>query len=86
MSYSIDDVKKGAALAYVPAKILEIIDVFDALTDKNRKYRDREFTVDEALTIMKENFVEEETKLDPVLFSIFLDYVKNHAHLKNNIQ
>ncbi len=86
MSYSIDDVRKGAALAYVPAKILEIVDVFDALTDKNRKYRDREFTVDEALIIMKENFVENDTKLDPILFSIFIDYVKDHATLKKNIK
>jgi len=85
MSYSIDDVKKGAALAYVPAKILEIVDVFDALTDKNRKYRDREFTVDEAMIIMKEDFVEKETKLDPVLFSIFVDYIKSYANLKQNI-
>jgi len=83
LSYDIGDVKKGAALAYVPAKILEIIDVFDALTDKKRKYRDREFTVDEALIIMKEDFIEKNVKLDPLLFSIFLDFVNNHAMLKN---
>lgn len=83
MSYNIDDVKNGSAMSYVPAKILEIIDVFDALTDKNRKYRDREFSVDEALVIMNDEFVQKETKLDPVLFSIFTDYVKNHALLQN---
>lgn len=83
LSYDIGDIKKGAALAYVPAKILEIVDVFDALTDKKRKYRDREFTVDEALIIMKEDFIEKDVKLDPVLFSIFLDFVNNHAVLKN---
>ncbi|MFA5519487.1 MAG: HD domain-containing protein [Spirochaetota bacterium] len=83
MSYNIDDVKNGSSLAYVPAKILEIVDVFDALTDKNRKYRDREFSVDEALAIMDSEFVQKATKIDPVLFSIFTDYVKNHAILKN---
>ncbi len=83
MSYNIDDVKNGLAMAYVPAKILEIVDVFDALTDKNRKYRDREFTVDEALVIMNNDFVQKTTKIDPVLFSIFTDYVENHAILKN---
>lgn len=85
MSYNIDDLKNGDALAYVPAKILEIVDVFDALTDKNRKYRDREFTVDEALFIMKDEFVLNTTKIDPVLFSIFNDYVKNHAILKDKM-
>ena len=50
------------------------------------KYRDREFTVDEAMIIMKEDFVENETKLDPILFSIFIDYIKDHAFLKKNIQ
>jgi len=83
LSYDIGDVKKGSALAYVPAKILEIVDVFDALTDKKRKYREREFTVDEALIIMKEDFIEKDVKLDPVLFSIFLDFIRNHAILKN---
>jgi len=83
LSYDIADVKKGAALAYVPAKMLEIVDVFDALTDKKRKYREREFTVDEALIIMKEDFIEKNVKLDPVLFSIFLDFVRSHAILQN---
>ena len=83
MSYNVDDLKNGSALAYVPAKILEIVDVFDALIDKNRKYRDREFTVDEALVIMNTDFVQKTTKIDPILFSIFTDYIKSHAILKD---
>ena len=43
LTYDVSDIKNGRALAYVPIKILEIIDVFDALTDKNRRYREKYF-------------------------------------------
>jgi hypothetical protein len=32
---------------------------------------------------MKEDFIEKDVKLDPVLFSIFLDFINSHAVLKN---
>ncbi|HON14930.1 MAG TPA: HD domain-containing protein [Spirochaetota bacterium] len=83
LAYDLEEVKAGYAIAYVPAKMLEIVDVFDALTDKKRKYREREFTVDEALEIMKNDFIEKSLKLDPILFSIFVDFVNNNAMLKD---
>jgi len=83
LSYELDDIKSGLAMAYVPAKILEIVDVFDALTDSKRKYRDNEFSVDEALEIMISSFIEKNTKLDPILFSIFVDFINSHSVLKD---
>ena len=83
LSYELEDIKNGTAMAYVPAKILEIVDVFDALTDSKRKYREKEFTVDEALEIMFNDFIEKNTKLDPILFSIFADFINTHSVLKN---
>lgn len=83
LSYDIADVKSGLSLAYVPAKMLEIVDIFDALIDKKRKYREREFTVDEALRIMKTDFVEKKLKIDPVLFSIFLEFINSHSILQD---
>ncbi len=83
MTYDIADLKNGRALAYVPIKILEIIDVFDALTDKNRRYREKEFSIDEALELMKTNFIDKNIKIDPILFTIFLDYINTHSIIKD---
>ncbi len=83
LSYDLEDIKSGLALAYVPAKILEIVDVFDALTDSKRKYRDSEFSVDEALEIMLDSFINKNTKIDPILFSIFVDFINSHSILKD---
>jgi HD-GYP domain-containing protein (c-di-GMP phosphodiesterase class II) len=62
------------ALAYFPAKVLEIVDVFDSLTDSNRKYRSP-LSEEEALILMRREFVEEKVKIDPILFDIFSDFV-----------
>ncbi|HPJ34479.1 MAG TPA: HD domain-containing protein [Spirochaetota bacterium] len=83
LSYDLADVKNGHAMGYVPVKLLEIVDVFDALTDHNRRYREREFTVDEALQIMITDFIEKNTKIDPILFSIFVDFINSHSVLKD---
>jgi len=69
------------ALAYFPAKVLEIIDVFDSVTDPNRTYR-KAMTSEEALTMMREEFVEKNHKLDAILFDIFAIYI--HEKEKQN--
>jgi len=83
LAFDLDEVKNGYAIGYVPAKMLEIVDVFDALTDKNRKYREREFSIDEAIVIMKNDFIEKSVKLDPILFSIFIEFISSYAVLKD---
>ncbi len=83
LTYDISDIKNGRALAYVPIKLLEIVDVFDALTDKSRRYREKEFTIDEALELMKNDFIDKSLKIDPILFTIFLDYINSHSILKD---
>ncbi len=79
MSYDLSDIKHGTALAYVPAKMLEIVDVFDALTDKKRKYRDKEFSPKDALKLMNDEFIERNQKIDPILFTIFYDFIMSHS-------
>jgi len=61
-------------LAFFPAKILEIIDVFDSLTDPNRKYR-KALTTPEALVMMEEEFITKNRKLDIILFEIFKRFI-----------
>lgn len=83
LTYDVADLKNGRALSYVPIKILEIIDVFDALTDRNRRYRDKEFSIEEALELMKNEFIGKKLKIDPILFTIFLDYIETHSLINN---
>lgn len=76
ISYTVSGILNFQAIAYFPAKILEIIDVFDALTDPNRVYR-KPLARDEALTLMQEQFVDENLKIDPILFHIFQEYIES---------
>ncbi|MCL2138242.1 MAG: metal-dependent phosphohydrolase [Treponema sp.] len=63
------------SLSFFPAKMLEIIDVFDSLTDPNRKYR-KAMTPDEAIKMMEEEFILKKPKLDIILFDIFSKFVQ----------
>lgn len=75
MSFTMEPMIKFNALAYFPAKVMEIVDVFDALTDPNRKYR-KPLSSDEALDFMQRQFIDEELKLDPILFDLFRTFTK----------
>ena len=81
ISYNIDDLENGTVLGYFPAKVLEIVDVFVALRDKGRKYRDSEFSIVESLNVMQNEFIDNNLKLDPVLFTIFVSFVKDFADI-----
>jgi hypothetical protein len=74
ISYTVQGILTFQALSYFPAKILEIIDVYDALTDPNRIYR-KPLSREEALELMQEQFINENLKLDPVLFDIYKEYL-----------
>jgi len=75
ISYDLEPVLDYQVLAYFPAKVLEIIDVYDSLTDPHRIYR-KALTTDEALTMMREEFIERNRKIDIILFDIFSSFIK----------
>ncbi len=76
LTYSADSISNCNAIGYFPAKVLEIVDVYDALIDPARKYRKGKiFTKEEALTLMEDDFIVKHTKLDPILFHIFKEYI-----------
>jgi HD-GYP domain-containing protein (c-di-GMP phosphodiesterase class II) len=75
ISYEVEPVIDYQVLAFFPAKILEIVDVFDSLTDPNRKYR-KAVTTDEALALMDEEFIIKHRKIDIILFDLFKRFVK----------
>ncbi|MFW5827848.1 MAG: metal-dependent phosphohydrolase [Alkalispirochaeta sp.] len=73
MSYTMEPLIDYQVLAYFPAKMLEIVDVFDSLTDPNRRYRSP-LSQEEALVMIREQFIEKNQKIDPILFDLFLEF------------
>jgi HD-GYP domain-containing protein (c-di-GMP phosphodiesterase class II) len=73
MAYQMEPIIDYVALAYFPAKVLEVVDVFDSLTDPNRKYRSP-LSQEEAISVMQEQFIEQNLKLDPILFDLFRQF------------
>jgi len=75
MAYTLKPVLSFETMAYFPAKVLEIVDVFDALTDPNRLYKEP-LMPNSALQLMRRSFVEDDLKLDPILLDLFIEFRK----------
>jgi len=82
IAYDLEPVLDFRVLAYFPAKVLEIIDVYDSITDPNRVYREV-LSPEEALTLMREEFIKKHRKLDAVLFDIFKEFI-HEKHKKQD--
>jgi len=82
ITFDLEPILDYQALAYFPAKVLEIIDVFDSVTDPHRAYR-KPMTTQEALTMMREDFIEKHHKVDAILFDIFTMFIEEKE--KNNL-
>ena len=74
IALDLEPVLECEALAFFPAKVLEIIDVFDSVTDPQRKYR-KAMTPKEALKMILEEFIIKEPKIDLILFDFFARFV-----------
>lgn len=73
ITYNYRDVEKMEAISYFPAKVLEIVDIYDFLKyDTKVKAR----TASQALTYMRTEMIEKNIMLDPVLFNLFTKYIK----------
>jgi len=68
MTYDENEFKNGRVLSFFPCKIIEIIDVFLALTGRKK------MSNFEAFKMMKTEFVTKNTQLDPLLLEMFLDF------------
>ena len=80
ITYELEPMLDYKALAYFPAKVLEIIDVFDSVTDPHRVYR-KPLTSDEALVMLREEFIVKYQKIDFILFDIFSGFVHEHKRV-----
>ena len=75
ITFDLEPMMDFEALAYFPAKFLEIIDVFDSVTDPNRRYH-KAMSTEEALSMMQTEFIDKHPKIDLVLFEIFSKYIR----------
>ncbi|MCL2209559.1 MAG: metal-dependent phosphohydrolase [Treponema sp.] len=80
ITYDLEPILDYQALAYFPAKVLEIIDVFDSVTDPNRVYR-KALSSKEALEMIRTEFVEKHRKIDIILFDIFDSFIREKEKL-----
>lgn len=74
-----NDIIGFRAVAFFPAKMLEIVDVYDALIDKDRQYK-KAMSPLESLTFMRKEMIENNLQLDPILFDLFVKFM-NQAKL-----
>jgi len=74
ISYELEDLHKFNSLSYLPVKFLEIVDVYDAITDPGRSYKSHMETF-EALKFMREEFVLKNKKIDIILFELFVKFL-----------
>lgn len=80
ISDSINDVLSGKVKSYLPVKFLEIIDIYDALTDNERQYKEP-LKSEEAIKVMHESYIEKDVRIDPIIFDIFKLYLVDCGEL-----
>lgn len=80
MSYTMEPLIDFEVIAYFPAKVLEIIDVFDSVTDPNRRYRSP-LSPAGAIEMIREQFIAEHHKVDPILFDLFVEFLRERGTL-----
>ena len=74
ISFEAEDIINVDALNYFPAKMLEVVDIYDTLTFM---YGTRNKNPEEILMFMKTTFIDEKIKIDPVVFDLFIQFLKD---------
>ncbi|WP_295157081.1 hypothetical protein [uncultured Brachyspira sp.] len=76
LTYDPNDINALIALSYFPAKCLEIADSYDSLyIDASKKINEN--IANSVIKYMYDNFLAYSTKLDPIIFYIFVKYLEN---------
>ena len=76
LTYDSNDIENLTALSYFPAKALEIVDSYDSLYTKISKDGTGNIA-NEVISYMYENFLENDIKIDPIIFYVFIRYLEN---------
>ena len=60
-----------SSISYFPSKVLEIVNLFDNMVYSNKEILD----YNKALEVMKENYLDKDVKIDPIIFDVFSSFV-----------
>ena len=82
LSFEAEDFIKGEVYAYVPSKILEIIDIFDVLLFMNSRKKEN---IEYVIIYIKDKLMADEIKLDPIILDLFINYLSETYEIKLNI-
>lgn len=76
-TYDIPTLEATNALAYFPAKALEIVSLYDRLLYPDIIPEDEYMilTPEQVIYVIKDEYLEETVKVDPIIFDIFVDYI-----------
>lgn len=77
-----EDYHAGLALGFLPTEMCAVVDIYDAMTDSSRAYKNA-LSPEQALEYMSEQPVKA-GKLDPVLFDIFVDFLQSCGQIKES--
>ena len=80
MSYEMEPLIDYQVLAYFPAKMLEVVDVFDSLTDENRLYR-KALSERDTVQVLRLDFLEKKVKVDPIILDLFEQFLTERGIL-----
>ncbi len=76
ISFDYEDVLRLGSISYFPSKILEIADLFDHLV-----YKYNEPNSSKVLEYIREDYLNKEVKVDPIIFDIFSSFVYSQNKL-----
>ncbi|MCL2765390.1 MAG: hypothetical protein FWD40_08960 [Treponema sp.] len=81
IGFELENLVKCEVLAYFPAKVLEIIDTYDSLTDTSR-VSSKILSHNEAIDTMWNLYIIRYRRLDPILFDIFVKFRNAKEYFK----
>ena len=74
MSFEPEDIINAECFAYFPAKMLEVVDIYDTLTFMDGKRNKNPY---EVVFFMKKMFTENKIAVDPIVLDLFIQFLSN---------
>ncbi|WP_297298952.1 phosphohydrolase [uncultured Brachyspira sp.] len=77
ISSNSEDIERLESLAFLPAKILEIVDLYDTIVLPQKNYDRSGLEAKEAVKLIYKNYIKDDTQIDPILFDLFINFLKD---------
>ena len=71
ISFEVEDIINANVMAYFPAKMLEVVDIYDTLLFMGGS---RSKNPEDVLLFMRKSFIDDKVKIDPIAFDLFLQF------------